>query len=159
VVAEPVTPQPAAARVVGGTVFGPGAGAPPSTGMPSAGMPSAGVPTAQPTVSPTPPASATAAGPPPPVIIDIGLDDEVTLHDALPIDGEEMSARFGDRWVDGFEICEAVPYGTEYRYRLKRRVDGSVLPKLFTPDEIRPAAVVAQERLDDRRGVWSRLSK
>jgi hypothetical protein len=94
----------------------------------------------------------------PALVVDVG-DDPPPVRGALAIDGEEMSARFGDRWVDGFEVCEAVSHGGEFRYRLRRRVDGSVLPKLFVADEIRPAAIVAQERNLDRRGVWSRLSK
>jgi hypothetical protein len=49
----------------------------------------------------------------------------------------EVRCRFGDRWVDGFEVCELVPDGDRIRYRLRRQVDGSVLPTLFDADDVR----------------------
>jgi hypothetical protein len=158
-------PEPAS-HVVGGTVYG---SSPPSTVTTSRSTSSPLIPTAVPVIDVTEPLdrppsddAVTFASPAPgpaPLVVDIGGDEPTVVHSALPIDGEEMSARFGDRWVDGFEVCEAVSHGIEFRYRLRRRVDGSVLPKLFTAEEIRPAAAVAQERNLDRRGVWSRLSK
>jgi hypothetical protein len=49
----------------------------------------------------------------------------------------EVRCRFGDRWVDGFEICEALHEEAGVRYRLRRRVDGVVLPDLFGAADIR----------------------
>jgi hypothetical protein len=49
----------------------------------------------------------------------------------------EVKCRFGDRWVDGFEICEVLREGTSVRYRLRRRVDSVVLPELFDASDIR----------------------
>jgi hypothetical protein len=49
----------------------------------------------------------------------------------------EVRCRFGDRWVDGFEICEALHDNAGVRYRLRRRVDGVVLPDLFGAADIR----------------------
>jgi hypothetical protein len=72
----------------------------------------------------------------------------------------EVRCRFGDRWVDGFEVCDVVAHGGDLRYRLRRRSDGSVLPRLFSAEELRavspaPDATVPRER----RGGWSELSR
>jgi hypothetical protein len=71
----------------------------------------------------------------------------------------EVRCRFGDRWVDGFEVCDVVAHGGDLRYRLRRRSDGSVLPRLFSAEELRavspaPDATVPRER----RSGWSELS-
>jgi hypothetical protein len=56
-------------------------------------------------------------------------------HDETAV---EVRCLFGDRWVDGFEICEVIKdNGRGIRYRLRRRVDGVVLPELFDAADIR----------------------
>src|SRR4051812_46731675 len=51
----------------------------------------------------------------------------IALHDdvlAVPLDQHvEVRCRFGDRWVDGFEVCERVAEDDRVRYRLRRRAD------------------------------------
>jgi hypothetical protein len=73
------------------------------------------------------------------------------VDDAMPIvidirdhvlDGNGTAAvqvhcRFGDRWVEGFEIHEIIESATALRYRLRRSSDGYVLPTLFTDDDVR----------------------
>jgi len=54
-----------------------------------------------------------------------------------PEQAVEVRCRFGDRWVDGFEICEVLKDHDGVRYRLRRRVDGFVLPELFDAADIR----------------------
>ncbi len=49
----------------------------------------------------------------------------------------EVRGKFGDRWVDGFEICEVMTTPAGPRYRLRRRRDGVVLPELFDATNIR----------------------
>jgi hypothetical protein len=49
----------------------------------------------------------------------------------------EVRGRIGDRWVDGFEICEVMTTPAGPRYRLRRRSDGVVLPELFEASSIR----------------------
>ena len=49
----------------------------------------------------------------------------------------EVRGRFGDRWVDGFEICEVTTTADGPRYRLRRHRDGAVLPELFDAASIR----------------------
>lgn len=49
----------------------------------------------------------------------------------------EVRGRFGDRWVDGFEICEVMTTPAGPRYRLRRHRDGVVLPELFDATNIR----------------------
>jgi hypothetical protein len=49
----------------------------------------------------------------------------------------EVRCRFGDRWVDGFEIFEVLHNDLGVHYRLRRRVDGVVLPELFGAAAIR----------------------
>ncbi len=49
----------------------------------------------------------------------------------------EVRGRFGDRWVDGFEICEVMTTPSGPRYRLRRQRDGVVLPELFDATNIR----------------------
>jgi hypothetical protein len=54
-----------------------------------------------------------------------------------PDQAVEVRCRFGDRWVDGFEICEVLKEERGVRYRLRRRIDGFVLPELFDAVDIR----------------------
>jgi len=51
----------------------------------------------------------------------------------------EVRSRFERAWARGFEIAEEVggPDGDDVRYRIRRRSDGSVLPALFTVDDVR----------------------
>ena len=48
-----------------------------------------------------------------------------------------MHLQFGDRWIDGFQIEETVHDGDRTQFRLRRRVDGWVLPELFDESEVR----------------------
>ena len=45
----------------------------------------------------------------------------------------EVRDRFTDAWRRGLEVAEAVDGG----YRIRRLSDGSVLPVVFTADEVR----------------------
>jgi hypothetical protein len=67
------------------------------------------------------------AGPEPEPVIDIRDNDRAV----------EVRCRFGDNWVDGFEICEVINAELGVQYRLRRRVDGVVLPELFDAADIR----------------------
>lgn len=49
----------------------------------------------------------------------------------------EVHLRFGDRWIDGFQIEETIDVGPNIQFRLRRRVDGWVLPELFDESEVR----------------------
>ncbi len=46
----------------------------------------------------------------------------------------EVRRRFDQHWSRGFEIADALDDG----YRLKRLSDGSVLPVVFSDEEVRP---------------------
>jgi hypothetical protein len=72
--------------------------------------------------------------------------------------GVEVRCRFGDRWVDGFEVCETVADDDRTRYRLRRRSDGSILPTLFDAADIRPPSTrsAQTERADRAARRWSR---
>jgi hypothetical protein len=48
----------------------------------------------------------------------------------------EVRTRFDDSWGRGFEIAEVVSDGAP-KYRLRRRSDGSVLPALFSDEDVR----------------------
>jgi hypothetical protein len=45
----------------------------------------------------------------------------------------EVRDRFAHRWTRGFEVAEAVDGG----YRIRRMSDRSVLPVVFSTDEVR----------------------
>jgi len=49
----------------------------------------------------------------------------------------EVRSRFEARWARGFEIAEVVSDAGDARYRVRRRSDGSVLPSLFSDDDVR----------------------
>ncbi len=49
----------------------------------------------------------------------------------------EVRSRFDRRWSRGFEVTEVVDNGGNRRYRIRRHSDGSLLPVLFGPDELR----------------------
>ena len=48
-----------------------------------------------------------------------------------------MQSRFEQAWARCFEIAEQVPEGDTFRYKVRRRSDGSVLPVLFSDHEVR----------------------
>jgi hypothetical protein len=97
-------------RVIGGSFFGVGATSGPAVDA-GAEMPSA------------------------PLLLAI-RDDAIVV---TPEHRVEVRCRFGDRWVDGFEVCEVVADNDRLRYRLRRRADDSVLPTLFDADDVRDA--------------------
>ncbi len=71
----------------------------------------------------------------------------------------EVRGRFGDRWVDGFEICEVTTTADGQRYRLRRRRDGVVLPELFDATNIRHVETFEQlngDQLRNSQGYWTR---
>jgi hypothetical protein len=124
---SPAAPAPIGAmqRVVGGSFFGVGA-----TGAPA---------------------------------IDIAAEPSSVPHlralrdDAIAVTPEhrvEVRCRFGDRWVDGFEVCEVVADSDRLRYRLRRRADDSVLPTLFDADDVRDAREPRRGATGNRRR-WS----
>lgn len=47
----------------------------------------------------------------------------------------EVRSRFDRAWARGFEVAEQVQGAAGYRIR--RRSDGSVLPVVFPPDDVR----------------------
>ena len=49
----------------------------------------------------------------------------------------EVHLQFGDRWIDGFQIEETIQTGELTQFRLRRQVDGWVLPELFDESEVR----------------------
>ena len=65
----------------------------------------------------------------------------------------EVRCRFGDRWVDGFEVADVVDDGSSFRYRLRRRSDGAVLPTLFEARNVRRADELPLAERPTRR--WS----
>lgn len=70
----------------------------------------------------------------------------------------EVRCRFGDRWVDGFEVADLVDDGESFRYRLRRQSDGSVLPTLFDACNVRRAGgPPLDEQLPRSQSPWSRL--
>ena len=54
----------------------------------------------------------------------------------------DVRNRYQGTWVRGFEVAES----TEEGYRLRRLSDGTVLPELFSRDDIR--------RQRSRQGYW-----
>ena len=64
----------------------------------------------------------------------------------------EVRGRFGDRWVDGFEICEVMTTPVGPRYRLRRHRDGAVLPELFDATSIRHVETFEQLNGDGLNG-------
>jgi len=71
----------------------------------------------------------------------------------------EVRGRFGDRWVNGFEICEVMTTPDGPRYRLRRHRDGVVLPELFDATSIRHVETFEElggDQLNGSTGYWSR---
>ena len=64
------------------------------------------------------------------------VETTTTPHTAEPLEPGtrvEVRRRFDDRWARGFEVAEADPDG----YRLRRLSDGSVIPAVFCPEDVR----------------------
>jgi hypothetical protein len=57
----------------------------------------------------------------------------------------EVRGRFESRWSRGFEVVNCEDAQGDTRYQVRRRSDGSILPVLFTEDDLR------EER---RRQTW-----
>jgi hypothetical protein len=49
----------------------------------------------------------------------------------------EVRSRFDAHWARGFEVAEVVEHGRDARYRVRRRSDNTMLPVLFTDDDLR----------------------
>ena len=62
------------------------------------------------------------------------------LRTGTPVD---VRSRFVGSWSRGFEVAEQV---AEHGYRLRRVSDGTVLPDVFSDEEVRPE--------HQRREVW-----
>jgi hypothetical protein len=70
-----------------------------------------------------------------PTTIDlVALEGDVAA--ASPSPGDVVRCRFGDRWVDGFEILEVHSRGGRARCRVRRRSDGSIVRKLFEASDL-----------------------
>jgi hypothetical protein len=54
------------------------------------------------------------------------------LSEGAPV---EVRCRYDGQWTDGFIVDSAADRG----YRLRRLLDGQILPSLFSDDELRPA--------------------
>jgi hypothetical protein len=95
----------------------------------------------------------------PPVLTDASSLPAISTEIAV-----EVRGRFGDRWVDGFEICEVTTTPDGPRYRLRRQRDGVVLPELFDATSIRHIETFEQlsgeqlngDQLSGPPGSWSR---
>jgi hypothetical protein len=55
----------------------------------------------------------------------------------------EVRNRFTGAWSRGFELAESVDDG----YRVRRLSDGSILPTVFLPEDVRP-------RPTKKAGLW-----
>lgn len=69
----------------------------------------------------------------------------VTIRPVRPGTRVEVRSRFDGHWAHGFEVCDAVDEAGDVSYRLRRRSDGSVLPVLFSHEDVRE---------DKRRSMW-----
>jgi len=56
-----------------------------------------------------------------------------------------VRSRFESRWSRGFDIAESELAAGGQKYKVRRRSDGSILPVVFTEDDVR------EER---RRSTW-----
>jgi hypothetical protein len=68
--------------------------------------------------------------------------------------GAAVRCRFGDGWIDGLEVCEAIAEGGTVRYRLRRAADQYVLPARFERRDLE----LAEESpgFPNSEGRWSR---
>jgi hypothetical protein len=71
-----------------------------------------------------------ATTPTSPLTLDLVAEADDPRGDS-PSPGDEVRCRFGDRWVEGFEILEVHSREGRSRCRVRRRSDGSVVRKLF----------------------------
>ncbi|MDQ1521817.1 MAG: hypothetical protein QOI55_2890 [Actinomycetota bacterium] len=72
--------------------------------------------------------------------LQVDAGEPVEAPHIAPSPGDEVRCRFGDRWVEGFEILEVHSREGRARCRVRRRSDGSVVRKLF---EARDLEIVA----------------
>ena len=72
-------------------------------------------------------------------------DAGLTIGDVRPGSRVEVRSRFDAHWARGFEIAEVVEQSGDARYRVRRRSDNSMLPVLFTDDDLRE---------EKRRELW-----
>jgi hypothetical protein len=63
--------------------------------------------------------------------------NRLTIGAVRPGTRVEDRSRFDAHWARGFEVAEIVEHGGDSRYRVRRRSDNSVLPVLFTDDDLR----------------------
>jgi hypothetical protein len=63
--------------------------------------------------------------------------NRLTIGAVRPGTRVEVRSRFDAHWARGFEVAEIVEHGGDARYRVRRRSDNSVLPVLFTDDDLR----------------------
>jgi hypothetical protein len=90
------------------------------------------------TVDPARAAPAVLVGDDPTTTIDLTAELPVapeTRRDA-PLQCE-VHLQFGDSWIDGFQIEETIRDADSVQYRLRRMVDGWILPELFAESEVR----------------------
>jgi len=57
----------------------------------------------------------------------------------------EVRARFESRWSRGFEVADCQDAEGKRVYKVRRRSDGSILPVMFSDDDVRE---------ESRRGTW-----
>ena len=88
--------------------------------------------------APTSGPTAAAGEPSPDATIDLTSDLPIapTTRAQRPLDCE-VHLQFGDRWINGFQIEETIRDGDATQFRLRRQVDGWVLPELFDETEVR----------------------
>jgi hypothetical protein len=72
--------------------------------------------------------------------LQVDTGESVEAPHVAPSPGDEVRCRFGDRWVEGFEILEVHSREGRAGCRVRRRSDGSVVRKLF---EARDLEIVA----------------
>jgi hypothetical protein len=86
------------------------------------------------------------------------LDERILDEQDLGDHAVEVRCRFGDRWVDGFEICDVVNDSVGVHYRLRRRIDGVVLPELFDAADIRHVETLQElTSTPEQQRSWSPL--
>ncbi len=89
----------------------------------------------------------------------LGGSMPATVDRVLDLRGQqtavEVRCRFGGRWVDGFEIFDVITDEFGARYRLRRRVDGVVLPELFLATDVRHVETF-EELSGPPQGRWKR---
>jgi hypothetical protein len=71
--------------------------------------------------------------------------ERLTIGGVHPGSRVEVRSRFDAHWARGFEVAEIVEQSGDSRYRVRRRSDNSMLPVLFTDDDVRE---------EKRRELW-----